>query len=410
MKVERNLKVIYAAALLRSLGIGLIGVVLGVYLSRIGFSALQIGCVIGGGLAGAAIGMAITSFHGDRIGRRRTLMVLALLSTAGGAGLAFLHHPVAMVVVAFASMLNGMGTDRTAAFALEQAIIPETISAERRTWALSGYNVVLDIGHGVGALGAALPVLLPRVLPVSFAEAYRFVFLGYAALQLATALMYLGLSAKVEIATVSTIRNPRLLPASRKVITKLAALFSIDGFGGGLLTDALIAYWFFRQFGVAEAGLGLLFFCIHILNAVSYIGAASLARRIGLLKTMVFTHLPSSVFLILVPLAPTFKAAVILLLLRESLVEMDVPTRQSYVLALVQRQERALASGITNLGRNISWAAASSVAGFLMEYLSLSAPLFIGGGVKIGYDLVLYRAFRKIKAPEEMRPRGSPLP
>jgi MFS family permease len=395
MRIERNLKLIYSAALLRSLGIGLLGVVLGVYLARGGMSSVQIGLVIGSGLGGAALGTAVMSFFGDRIGRRRTLIVLSLLSAGGGLGLAFTHQPIALMVVAFVGMLNGMGADRTAAFALEQAVIPETTAASRRIWALSGYNLALDVGHAVGALGAAVPVLLQRWIS-DLASTYRLVFLGYAVLQLLTTAVYMCLSREVEVAKLPTIGAARLQPASRKAVTRLAALFSLDSFGGGLLTDALIAYWFFRQFGIAEQGLGILFFAVHILNAISYLGTAFLAQRFGLLNTMVFTHLPSSILLILVPLAPSFTIAAVLFLLREALVEMDVPTRQAYVLALVQRQERTFASGITNLTRNISWAGASSVAGALMQYLGFSAPLFVGGGAKIVYDLLLYASFRKV--------------
>ena len=397
MRIERNLKLIYSAALLRSLGIGLLGVVFGVYLSRHGFSSLQIGLVIGSGLAGAALGTGVMSFFGDQVGRRRTLILLSLLSAVGGLGLAFVHQPAALMFVVFVGMLNGMGADRTAAFTLEQAVIPETVAAQQRTWALSGYNLVLDLGHAFGALGAAVPILLQDSLSLGLANAYRLVFLGFAALQACSAACYVGLSREVEAASVTTISARRLQPASRKAVTRLAALFSLDSFGGGLLTDALIAYWFFRQFGIAEQGLGVLFFAVHILNGVSYIGAAFLAQRVGLLNTMVFTHLPSSMLLMLVPFAPSFAIAVVLFLLRESLVEMDVPARQAYVLALVQPEERTFASGITNLTRNISWAGASSVAGGLMQYLGFSAPLLIGGGAKIVYDLLLYGSFRKVR-------------
>jgi predicted MFS family arabinose efflux permease len=181
----------------------------------------------------------------------------------------------------------------------------------------------------------------------------------------------------------------------------LSSLFAIDAFGGGFLIDALVAYWFFRRFGIAESRLAVLFFAVHVLNALSHLGAAFLARRIGLIKTMVFTHLPSSVFLIAVPLAPTPAWAMALFLLRESLVEMDVPTRQSYVAAVVAPSERTYASGITNLTRNVSWAAASSLAGALMQKVAFSMPLFLGGGLKIFYDILLWRAFRHVKPPEE---------
>jgi predicted MFS family arabinose efflux permease len=182
----------------------------------------------------------------------------------------------------------------------------------------------------------------------------------------------------------------------------LTGLFAIDSFGGGFLTDALVAYWFFRRFGVSEAQLGALFFLIHLLNAASHVGAAWLAKRIGLLRTMVFTHLPSSLFLIAVPFAPSFSFAAALLLARESLVEMDVPTRQSYVMAVVEPHDRTFAAGLTNLSRNVFWAIASGLGGVLMQTLTFSAPLIVGGGLKIGYDVLLYRKFRYIKPPEEL--------
>jgi len=194
-----------------------------------------------------------------------------------------------------------------------------------------------------------------------------------------------------------------ITPENKRILAKLTALFSLDAFGGGFLTDALVAYWFFRRFGVAEHDLGLVFFAVHILNACSHLGAAWLARRIGLVNTMVFTHLPSSLFLMAVPFAPSFKWAVLLFLCREALVEMDVPTRQSYVAALVRPSERTLASGITNLARNVFWAVGSAAAGFLMQTLTFSAPLLIGGGAKVTYDILLYRSFRRVRPPEEVQ-------
>ncbi|PYX93544.1 MAG: MFS transporter, partial [Acidobacteria bacterium] len=191
-------------------------------------------------------------------------------------------------------------------------------------------------------------------------------------------------------------------PETKRIVARLAALFSLDSLGGGFLTDALVAYWFFRRFGIPEQQLGVLFFAVHLLNAGSHLGAAWLARKIGLLNTMVFTHLPSSLFLIAVPFAPSSKVAIVLFLLREALVEMDVPTRQSYIAALVRPEDRTFASGITNLARNVFWAVSSSLAGVFMQGVSFSAPLVAGGGMKIAYDILLYRAFRNLKAPEEI--------
>jgi MFS family permease len=404
MLLNRDLALIYLAAFLRSLGIGLIGVVLGVYLFRVGLSSTQIGFTIGAGLAGAALGLFFITFYGNSFGRRRTLFALSILAALGGIGLSRISGFVALLPLAFLCMLNAMGTDRTAAFALEQAVIPDLIRAEQRTWALSWYNLVLDLGHALGALSAATPLVLQKWLQTDLISSYKFVFIGYGLLNLISGVLYLFLTDKVELAAPVPVPrgSARLLPGSKRIVRKLAALSSIDSFGGGFLTDAIVAYWFFRRFGVQEQGLGLLFFVVHIANAASYLGAAWLGRRIGLLKTMVFTHLPSSLFLIAVPLAPSFKFAALLLLIREALVEMDVPTRQSYIAAVVRPSERTFASGVTNLTRNVSWATASSMVGVVMQYVGFSAPLIAGGGLKITYDLLLYRAFRNLKPPEEL--------
>src|SRR3989442_1620607 len=309
------LSIIYASAFCRSLGVGLTGVVLGISLSRTGGSATFIGVVIAAGLAGAALGMVVVSFRADRLGRRRTLFALALFGAAGGLGFALTSEHRILLLCALTGMLNGIGTDRGPSFALEQAVIPQVTSADRRTLVLAWHSICLEAG------------------------------------------------------------------------------------------DALIAYWFFQRFGVSESTLGPLFFAGHLLNSASYLVAVWLARRIGLIKTMVFTHIPSSLFLMSVPFAPSFAWAVALLLAREALVEMDVPTRQSYVLGVVQPEERTYSSGITNLTRNVARATSPSFAGYFMQHLALASPLVLGGGLKVAYDLLLYWGFRRLKPPEEQTER-----
>jgi predicted MFS family arabinose efflux permease len=263
--------------------------------------------------------------------------------------------------------------------------------------------VLLDGGGALGAIAAVLPIVLQRQLSISIIRSYRLVFFGYFGLYLAVAALYLFLSQAVEVANPVGLASSRtkIAPESKRIVAKLTALFSLDAFGGGFLTDALVAYWFFRRFGIGEEGLGAVFFAVHILNAASHLGAAWLARHIGLVRTMVYTHLPSSLFLIAVPFAPSFKVAILLFLCREALVEMDVPTRQSYVAAVVLPNERTFASGLTNLARNVFWALGSTVAGLVMQNIAFSAPLVIGGGMKVAYDLALFRAFRKLRPPEE---------
>src|SRR5882757_5495694 len=404
-KSVRNLTIIYVAAWMRSFGIGLLGVVLGVFLYREGFSSTAIGLVIAAGLAGAAAGTVFITFKADRLGRRRTLFVLSLLTAVGSLPLIFHFGLPAMVLIAFLGMLNGMGSDRSPAFALEQATIPGLIADEKRTWALAWYSVVLDASGALGALSAALPLLEHRLWNVDLGSAYHTLFIGYAVINGASALLYAGLSSEIEVAPVNLpgTAMSRVSAETKSTVARLSALFAIDAFGGGFLTDALVSYWFFRRFGIAESQLAVLFFTVHVLNALSHLGAAWLAKRIGLIRTMIFTHLPSSIFLIAAAFMPSARWAIVLFLLREALVEMDVPTRQSYVAAVVRPEERTFAAGVTNLVRNSAWAAASAVAGIFMQQVAFAAPLLLGGGLKIIYDGLLWRAFRHLAPPEERR-------
>lgn len=399
----RNLALIYISAWFRSFGIGLLGVVLGVFLSRRGVSTPAIGAVLAAGLAGSATGTLAITFKADQLGRRRALFVLSLLTALGAVPLIWNFSLPALVAIAFVAMLNGMGTDRSAAYALEQAVLPGLVTDEKRTWMLAWYSLVLDSSGALGALAAGLPFLAQKYLDMDLGRAYQLLFLGFAAINLLSAVLYLFLTDRVEVIRLAGAAGPkiRISPQTRKTVRRLSSLFALDAFGGGFLIDALVAYWFFKRFGIAENRLAILFFAVHVLNALSHLGAAALARRFGLIKTMVFTHLPSSIFLIAVPLAPSPFWAVVLFLLRESLVEMDVPTRQSYVAAVVAPEERTFASGVTNLTRNVSWAAASSTAGVLMQDVAFSMPLLLGGGMKIVYDILLWRAFRHVKPPEE---------
>jgi len=400
-KSQGDLALLSLTGFLRSLATGLIGVILGVYLFRLGYGTAQIGAATAAGLAGAAVATALITWRGDRVGRRRTLVLLALLWVVGGVGLALVSNFLALLVLVFVGMVNAMGTDRSASYVLEQSVLPSLVSDSQRTWAFSWYHLILDAGGALGALAAALPIALHHWRGISILTAYRAILLGYAGLGVLSAAAYLFVSKRIEAPPPAQVSS-KLSITGKKRVYGLAGLFAIDSFGGGFLTDALVAYWFFRRFGVSEAQLGILFFVIHLLNAASHLGAAWLAKRIGLLKTMVFTHLPSSLFLIAVPFAPNFTFAAALLLARESLVEMDVPTRQSYVAAVVQPQERMFAAGLTNLSRNVFWAIASGLSGVLMQSLSFAAPLVAGGALKISYDVLLYRKFRYIRPPEEL--------
>lgn len=393
-------KLLLAGAFLRALATGMIGVLIGIHLARQGMGAAAIGSVISAGLAGAAVAGAIVTFGGDRFGRRRTLIALSLLGGAGGLVVAFASDIWVVGAAAFLGMLNGMGRDRGASSILDQAVLPATATDQGRTAAFAAYNVVQDAGHAFGALAAGIPALLRATMPLSEPDALRVAVGIYAALLASTALFYRQLSPAVEVPVA---KGPKLSPESRRVLTRISALFALDSIGGGFLVSALIAYFFFKRFGIDERGTGLLFFFARALNAGSHVAAAWLAKRIGLVNTMVFTHIPSSLLLLTVPFAPTFPIAAALFLLREGLVEMDVPTRQSYVMAVVAPHERTAASGVTSLVRLGGWAVAPAFAGMAMAGTSLGAPLVVGASLKIVYDILLYTAFRRLPPPEERR-------
>lgn len=386
---------------LRATAVGISGVILALYLAALGFDASAVGVAISLGLAGCAAGTFMVTYTADRWGRRTTLVTLALLMAAGGIALACTHHPPLVLWSVFVGMLNGMGRDRGAGLTVEQTILPRTTTDAQRTTAFAWYNLIVDGGHALGSLFGGLPALLRVHFSMGSLDSYRWTWMVYSGLCVLAGLCALRLSRAVELE--GTRKPPPLSPTSRRIVTKFATLSGLDSLGGGFLTTALLGYWFFKRFGVDEAFLAPLFFVVRLLNGLSHLGAAWLARRIGLVNTMVWTHVPSSLLLMTVPIASNLPVAIALFLIREALVEMDVPTRQSYIVAVVNEEERTRAAGISNLTRSVAWAVAPAMAGTLMRDLSLSAPLVIGPGLKVAYDLLLYRAFRHIKPPEERR-------
>lgn len=392
-------RALYVTAFLRAVTTSLVGVLLGVYLARLQVTGAAFGGVISAGLVGAALAALVATFFGDVLGRRRFLLLLTSLSIAGTLAFACSHSPLALAAAAFVGMLNGMGKDRGAALILEQAALPGTTTQANRTQVIAWYTMLQDLGHATGAALAGLPSLLAATTSLQGAAPHRALLLACAGL----GVLSLGLYARLGSAVDNPAQRGRITvtPQSRAILAKLSGLFAIDSLAGGFLTTAMLSYFFFERFGVAEGVIGALFFGARLMNAVSHLGAAWLAKRIGLVNTMVFTHMPSSLLLVTVAFAPSFSVAAVLFLLREGLVEMDVPTRQSYVLAVVEPAERTFASGITNLVRLASWAFAPAFAGLLMNGDSMYLPLVIGAAMKISYDALLWRAFRAVRPPEE---------
>ena len=403
-RLSRDATLVCIAGAVRASAVSLVGVLIAIHLARRGLSTVGIGLVIGVGIAASAAGTVLVGFWADTWGRRRTLMAVALLTGIGYVAIAFAGDIALLALIAAAAMFNGMGRDRGPASALEQAVLPATTTSDRRTWTLAWYNAAIDSGHALGALGASVPTVLVLRLHITDLEGHAWTFALCGAAIVLSIIPYALLTPEIDRITAipGAAGSPAIDEHTHSIVRKLTALFALDSIGGGFLNSALVAYWFFERYGTSEVQLAWLFFGARTLNVVSHLAAAWIARRIGLLNTMVLTHLPSSVFLMIAPAAPTAIIAAVLFLAREALVEMDVPTRQSYVMAVVPPSARTYASGMTNVTRNAGWAVGPLLGGTLMQHLTLAAPLFIGGALKIVYDVLLYKSFRRVRPPEEI--------
>jgi MFS family permease len=396
---QRDRRLLYAAALLRAVATGMIGVVLALHLGLLGAAPKAVGFVVSAGLSGAALAALVATLAGDRRGHRRLLLELATLGAAGTALLAVVQDVGLAGAAAFVGMVNAMGRDRGAALVIEQAMLPATAVEAERTRVFAWYHLLQDAGHALGGVLAGLPSLLVEWGILAPIPAFRLSLLLVAGLIAGTALCYAGLSPRAEAPRVAA--ATRLSPESRGILFRLSALFALDAFAGGFLSGAMLTVFFHERFGVEAATLGLLFAGARVANGLSHLVAAWLARRIGLVNTMVFTHIPSSLLLVTVTYAPTFGVAAALFLLREGLVEMDVPTRQSYVMAVVRPEERLVASGVTHLVRLAGWAAGPVIGGILMQDVALGTPFVVAAAMKIAYDGLLWAAFRRHRPPEE---------
>jgi hypothetical protein len=327
------------------------------------------------------------------------LVALAALPIVGGAIFLATDAFTLLALAAFVGMFNVNGRDRGAIPIVEQAILPATTTNAERTRVFAWYNVMLDAGYAMGGLLAALPTLFEASLGMGTLEAMRWALGLFCVLYLATAALYSRLPTRP--AAVAPVSLAQLSPESRPIVKKISLLFFIDAFGGGFVGSALLAYFFAERFGVGAAPVALLFASGRVLSAFSHLAAAWLAKRIGLVNTMVYTHVPSCLLLFTLVAADSFALAAFFFLLREALNEMDVPTRQSYVMAVVRPEERLAAAGITALVRSGGWALAPMLAGVMMQVGGLGLPLVVAGFTKLGYDVLLWREFRRIKPPEE---------
>jgi len=401
---ERQRRILYAGAFLRALGVGLMAVLIGLYAARIGLAAAQIGVILSCALWGAALAAGATLWFGTRASQRAMLVALSALPVLGGALFLCTDSFPLLAAAAFVGMFNVNGRDRGAIPIVEQAIFPATTDDRGRTKVFAWYNVLLDAGYAVGGLLAALPTLLEAALGLTPLQSMRAALSLFCVLYGAVAIIYSRVPSHVAGSAPVGLRQ--LSPASRPIVAKISVLFLLDAFGGGFVGSAILAYFFAERFQVPAAQVAVLFTLGRVLSACSHLAAAWLSKRIGLLNTMIYTHVPSSLLLFTIVATDHFTIAALLFLLREGLNEMDVPTRQSYVMAVVLPQERLAAAGITALVRSGGWALAPMLAGVLMEAGGLGLPLIVAGATKLSYDVFLWREFRRVKPPEEAASAG----
>jgi MFS family permease len=393
---------------LRLFAYGSLSVILVFYLVSLGLSETQTGLLLSTTLAGDVVISLFLTTRADRIGRRRMLFVGAILMAGAGVAFACTHNFFFLVVAGTIGVISPSGNEVGPFLSIEQAALSHVVSPEVRTEVFAWYTLAGSVATALGALcaGAVTGVLQKTAMaPVT---SYRIVVIAYAALGAALALLFVRLTPETEVREAQgiAVRNLKTffgVGRSHHVVLKLSSLFALDSFAGGFVVQSFAAYWFYLRFGVHPAGLGAIFFWANVFAGISALAASRLASRIGLVKTMVVTHLPSNVLLILVPLMPTLPLAVLVLLVRFSISQMDVPTRQSYTMAVVSPEERSAAAGITGVARTTGAAISPFLAGLLFARPSLiNVPFFLAGGLKIVYDLLLYRVFVAVRPPEEV--------
>jgi MFS family permease len=402
---------LFAARFIRLFAYGSLSVVLVFYLIGVGLTETQVGVLLSLTLLGDTLVSLVITTHADRFGRRRMLLVGAMLMAAAGLVFALTNDFWLLLLAATIGVISPGGQEVGPFLPIEQALLAQVTTDRDRTTLFAWYTLTGALAAAAGALaGGLLSEAVRR--RVTLEASYRTVIVLYAALGVLLALVFWRLPRDPELharrargdGSRATIASRLGIERSRRVVLKLSALFALDAFGGGFVAQSLAAYWFHLRFGIDPALLGPIFFAANILAGMSALVASQLAARFGLVRTMVWTHLPSNVLLILIPFMPTLSLAVAILLVRFSISQMDVPTRQSYVMAVVAPEERSAAGGITGIARTLGAAASPVFVGLLFARPSLIGwPFIIAGTLKVGYDLLLYRGFVATDAAHEQR-------
>jgi predicted MFS family arabinose efflux permease len=393
---RRDIRTIFAVQALRALLYGFGSVLIGASLAKAGYSDAKVGLVFTAMLAGFAITSVAVGTRGDRIGRRRLYGGLFVLMGVAGTVFALTRWLPALVIAALSGTISVEANESGPITSLEQAMIPQAARTPlERNSAFARYNAVAFLAGSMGSLAAGGPDFFRRFLPAVPAS-QRFL-LAYPVVGMACAFLASRLSPQMEAGEELTAERKFPLVRSKRRVAGLAGLFAIDSFGGGFVVSSFIVFWFQRKFGASTETLGLVFFVVGLLQSGSSIAAGWLANRIGLLNTMVFTHLPSNILLILVPFMPNLPLAIAMLLARFAISQMDVPARQAYVVSVVDPGERTAAASYTNTARYIVRPGGPALGGYLMQTVSLSGPFVAAGALKIVYDLTLLATFRRVR-------------
>jgi len=385
---------------LRAFGDGYVSLLLPLYLLELGFSPLQVGIIATTTLVGSGLLTLLVGLHAWRFHYRSLLLAASILMAATGFGFALLTQFWPLLLIALVGTLNPSSGDVSVFLPLEHAVLARVVSDRERTATFARYSLVGSLLAAAGSLAAALPAVIVSLSGVSSTNAIQAMFLLYALIACASGLVYRGLPKTLA----TQVQQPTApLQQSKKKVYTLAALFSLDAFAGGFVVQSMVALWLYQRFDLSLAAAGVVFFWTGVLTAASYLVAVRIAGRFGLVNTMVFTHIPSSVCLILLPFVPDVGYAIVLLFLRSALSQMDVPTRSSYVMAIVTAAERPAAASITSVPRSLASALSPFLAGWMLGLSTFGWPLVVAGGVKIVYDLLLFAMFGKIRPPEEDR-------
>ena len=398
-------RLIIAARIVRAFAYGFISIVLAIYLKLTGLTDPLIGLILTATLVNSVLFSLLASFYADRIGRRRILMIYAALMSVSGAIFVSTDNYVVLIIAALIGTLNVTGSETGAFLSVEQALMPQTLNdPKKRNTIFALYNMAGTFAMSAGILLSGLPPVLEQKYQIGQVDSIKLLFLLYSIFGIILIGIYFSLSRKIELSSIVTAKplSQMLSPKSKTIVGKLSGLFALDSFAGGFVIQSIVSFWFFSKFGLELTTLSYVFSIAGALTAFSFLAAAKIADKIGLVNTMVFTHIPSNVLLILVGFAPTPLLAIAFYLGRMALSQMDVPTRQSYIMSVVNEEERTSAAGITNISRNVSQAISPSLTGYILQLLPLlSGPFVVGGILKLAYDLALYFQFRNIQPDEE---------